>query len=272
MKKRIVKQILEVSGKISVLIDESNSLGKRAVYRGLSKRCSSPQFLLDLAIMSDILAELSMLSESLQNKETTLIHADKLMRRNNRFFEAMKEKPGTNSLEAKIAIKEGTFSSVPLIYNHKIPTINHQQLITSVINNLRRRMFTTISNHEPCGSSVPLHQETYKSLLNELKVLEPDQWPIDKPASFGEPETEKLCRRFKLRILSKTIQGYQKRLTPLFNCTKLIPCSSAACERGFSLMNLIITPTRMRLTMPHVSSLMFVKPYGSNLRDWYPEP
>lgn len=262
--------------------DKSRNLTERAMYSGLSKRCSSPQFLLDLAIMYDILAELSMLSESLQNQETTVIYADKLIRRSVRFFEAMKENPGTKTLEAKICIREGTFNGVPLIENHTIPTINHQQLITSVINNLKRRMFTTVSSHEPHRSSAPSHHhEAYESLLDELKVLEPDTWPTEKPAGFGEPEIEKLCRRFKLNI-PKIKNSYRdfvenhttipKHLTPLLNCTKLIPCSSADCERGFSLMNLIITPTRTRLTVPHVSSLMFVKLHGPNLSDWDPEP
>lgn len=262
-------------------VDKKRSSTERAMYSGLSKKLSSTEFLLDLAIMYDILAELSMLSEALQSQETTVIYADKLIRRSIQFFEVMREKPGTKTLEAKIAIKDGQFGVVPLKENRKNPTINHQKLVSSVINNLRVRMFTTISSHESRVSTTSLHQTTYSSLLDELKVLEPDQWPSDKPMGFGEAEMENLCKRFKLgvgaiknsyRDFLENPKKIPKPLTALFNCTKLIPCSTADCERGFSLMNLIITPTRTRLTVEHVSSLMFVNLHGPNLRDWDPEP
>lgn len=68
--------------------------------------------------MYDVLVEFSMLSESLQNQETTVYHADKLIRRSIRFFEEMKEKPGTKTLEAKV-VREGRFSVVPLSETYK---------------------------------------------------------------------------------------------------------------------------------------------------------
>ena len=36
-------------------------------------------------------------------------------------------------------------------------------------------------------------------------------------------------------------------LEPLLYCIKVIPCSSAECERGFSAMNNILTNSRWRL-------------------------
>uniref|UniRef100_A0A6P7G5T1 Uncharacterized protein LOC114334435 n=1 Tax=Diabrotica virgifera virgifera TaxID=50390 RepID=A0A6P7G5T1_DIAVI len=101
----------------------------------------------ELSMLSETLqnretTELSMLSETLQNRETTDVYADKLIR-SIEFFETLKEKPGTKSLEAYIAEKDGNFNNVPITNNPKIATINYKQLITSVINNLTRRMFTT---------------------------------------------------------------------------------------------------------------------------------
>ena len=34
-------------------------------------------------------------------------------------------------------------------------------------------------------------------------------------------------------------------LEPLLNCIKVIPCSSAECERGFRAMNNILTNSRL---------------------------
>lgn len=84
----------------------------------------------------------------------------------------MKEKPGTKTLEAKVAIREGKFSVVPLSEIQKTPTVNHQQLITNVINNMHKRLFTTISRHESCVPSTSSYQTAYESLSKELKVLE----------------------------------------------------------------------------------------------------
>lgn len=142
-------------------VDNSRNETERVMYSGLSKRCSSPQFLLDSAIMYYILAELPMLSESLQ--ETVVISADKLIR-SFQIFEAMKGKPDTKTLEVKIAIKKGTFSSAPLIQNHKIPVI-----ITSVINNLKKkeclRQFLATN---PVGQAHHCHY--VKKLMNHFQM------------------------------------------------------------------------------------------------------
>jgi len=59
-------------------------------------------------------------------------------------------------------------------------------------------------------------------------------------------------------------------LKPLVNCTRIIPCSTAECERGFSHTNIIVSDTRSKLLVSHVSSLMFIKLHGPPLRSWIP--
>ncbi|KAK9679703.1 hypothetical protein QE152_g39793 [Popillia japonica] len=105
---------------------KNRTTSERAMFRGLIKRLTSTQFLSDLAIMYDILAELSMVSECLQNRQTTVVYADKLIRRSIAFFECVKEKPGTKSLGAKRAAIEGNFCGVPLTSSSKITAINPQ--------------------------------------------------------------------------------------------------------------------------------------------------
>lgn len=63
--------------------------------------------------MYDILAELTMVSECLQNREATVVYADKLIRRSIAIFECLKEKPGTKTLEAKRAAITANFCDVP---------------------------------------------------------------------------------------------------------------------------------------------------------------
>ncbi|KAJ8885301.1 hypothetical protein PR048_011498 [Dryococelus australis] len=111
------------------------------------------------------------------------------------------------------------------------------------------------------------------TLLKELKVIERDQWPSEKPPGFGEIEIERLFRRFKLTASNiKNGSRVSKELNLLFNCIKLIICCSTKCERGFSQINFIILPTLYRITIPHVSILMFVKLHGPTLREWNAEP
>ncbi|KAJ8888924.1 hypothetical protein PR048_008418 [Dryococelus australis] len=106
-------------------------------------------------------------------------------------------------------------------------------------------------------------------LLNQIKVLDCDQYPADLPVGFQLNAAKIKNAYWDYLDNSHCIP---KELNELMNCTKLIACSSAECERGFSLMNIIVSPTRNRLLIPRVSSLMFIKLHGPSLKDWNPEP
>ena len=56
-------------------------------------------------------------------------------------------------------------------------------------------------------------------------------------------------------------------LSKLKSVVNTIPVSTAACERGFSKMNIrpICSPLRTRLTVKHTSSLMFVSLSGPSI-------
>ena len=104
--------------------------------------------------------------------------------------------------------------------------------------------------------------------------------PTELAPRFGEDEVKELCRRFNLqsRLILNAFRDYvddfgrkmPDDLQPLVNCTKVIPCSTAECERGFSHMNIIITDTRSKLLLSHVSSLMFIKLHVPPLSCWKP--
>ena len=49
---------------------------------------------------------------------------------------------------------------------------------------------------------------------------------------------------------------------------QIIPVRSAEAERGFSEMNIICAPLRSKITIPHLSSLMFVSINGTPMYLW----
>ncbi|XP_058841147.1 E3 SUMO-protein ligase KIAA1586-like [Acipenser ruthenus] len=260
-------------------VSSKRTSAERATYSGLLKRLCSPEFLIDLGVMYDALYELSLLSEILQKRTTTLVYADKMARRTVRIFESMNENVGTKTLEAQIAAMEGTFKSTVLTSNPKHVKINHKQFLTKLANHMKERLFTTTASNEKASSEV--NCQKYESLLSELLVLDPHHWPAELPQGYGENEVERLCRRFQLneRIIKNAFRDFKENngripddLAPLINCTRVIPCSTAECERGFSQMNLIITDQRSKILIKHASALMFIKLHGPPLRQWNPSP
>ena len=59
-------------------------------------------------------------------------------------------------------------------------------------------------------------------------------------------------------------------LKPLFRCLHTLPASNADCERGFSEMNLIMTPTRASLDIKTTAALMFMNINGPPLDIFFP--
>ena len=106
---------------------------------GLLKRLSSKQFVLDLALMYDALHELALLSESLQKGTTSLTYADRLINRSIRVIDGIGEHSGTKVLAALTALSEGRLSTVLLGDNPKTVSIDRQQFLRSLSNNLRHR-------------------------------------------------------------------------------------------------------------------------------------
>lgn len=94
-----------------------------------------------------------------------------------------------------MAINE-EFFPIAITDDFNLSSINHQQLLSSGVSNLKRRIFITISSHEPTVNRNKItspHQDTndqrqhdYEFLLNDLKVLDHDQWSSTKSFGYGE--------------------------------------------------------------------------------------
>jgi len=67
-------------------------------FHGLLKRMAAKQFLQDSAFVYDVLEELATTLETLQKRDTTLVYADKLIRRSISYIESMKERKNVQKL------------------------------------------------------------------------------------------------------------------------------------------------------------------------------
>ena len=85
--------------------NDPNKCNARSTFAGMLRRMQSPEFLIDLGIMYDALFELTKLSLLLQDRGTSIVYADKLIHRTIQLLETLKEKGGTNTLEARDTAK-----------------------------------------------------------------------------------------------------------------------------------------------------------------------
>ena len=98
--------------------------------------------------------------------------------------------------------------------------------------------------------------EADAQILNDCLIFDTDTWPTLPENRFGEKEVRRLCQRFNLDP-REAVEGMRDFVTDklaqipdglkLHACLKTLPRSTAECERGFSLMNIISTDLRSAL-------------------------
>ncbi|KAF3857412.1 hypothetical protein F7725_009271, partial [Dissostichus mawsoni] len=181
------------------------------------------------------------------------ILADHLLKRTIRVLASFKDTQGEKLEEALTAQALGHLGSVPLESNAKLTPINAKQFLQSLINNLEKRLSFD------------------GEMLHDLSVLDTGNWPSTPGIRHGEAQVKRLCRRFNLgeeqavngmRDFLEHPDSEPESLKPLIQCMKTIPCSTAECERGFSLMNNICTDKRSTLLLSNVSNLMMISING----------
>lgn len=249
--------------------DQSNDKNTIAVFIGLKKRLESPEFILDLGIMYDVLQELSMLSNELQSRTITLPKAEQSIKRTIRIIESFKQEPGEYTQIALNAKSKLLFNEIELVPNKKIVAINQNQFIQSIVDRMTTRL---------CSRS---EDENYQ-LLSDISALDLNNIKAGSSGSirYGELELRRICRRFDVDEI-QAVQGLRAfiennellpdNFKPILNTIASLPCSTAECERGFSLMNNIITNLRASLLISNVSSLMFIKSNGPPIEVFNPE-
>ncbi|VVC29623.1 Hypothetical protein CINCED_3A010564 [Cinara cedri] len=141
-------------------------------YLGLLKKLASPEFVNDLAIMCDVLQELSNLSIELQSRTITLMQFEQSIKRCIRVIISFKTNNGDYMHQAVVAIKDMKFKNIDLTSNKKMISINKNQFLTSIENNLKSRLLDNDGEN--------------KIILKHILVLEKSTWPEDPDIRYGE--------------------------------------------------------------------------------------
>lgn len=240
---------------------------------GLKLRMENLNFIEDLALMTDLLEELSLLSLALQSQDVTVVKADRLIKRCIRALSILKDSKGKYESLVPTTIKSDTHKHIPFSRNNKIVKLPRNQLIQSVIDNMTNRL----------GSE---ENETYKNMLSLFTLLDSTTWPSEvtlSPWYDGEKKLYKLSNLIKFDIPvndfrdliddrdmpNKTQPGSILQAKKIM---KVIAVSSAEAERAFSLMNIIATDQRNALLVSNISHLMTIKLIGKPISDWDPTP
>ena len=155
----------------------------------------------------------------------------------------------------------GQFGSVSLESNAKLIPINTKEFLQSLIKNMEKRL-------------------SFKDeVLHDLSILDSSIWPSAPGLWHGEAHLKRLCRRFHLceeqavngmRDFIEHPESEPECLKPLIRCMQTMPCSTAECERGFSLMNIVYTDQRARMLLYNVSNLMMTSINGAPVRLFEP--
>ena len=123
--------------------------------------------------------------------------------------------------------------------------------------------------------------QTEQSYLDSLRTILPEQWPELLSPEYGESELNIVSRKFLVTYGSSLKDAYRDfkdskgsvikpPMQALLSAIGTLPVSTAACERGFSRMNVVCSTLRSTMTVDHMSSLMFISIFGSPVLEWKP--
>jgi len=242
---------------------------ERAQFNGLAKKLASVQFLLNLALMLDALEELKDLSEALQADDITVYRAVRMIGRQIEVFEYRKSQGGTAYSAAENAIAESSFHGVGLVHTSRgggTVAINRAQFYQALADSMQSRLLP----------------EAEQPIVQAIQTVLPGTWAASLPPEYGEPQLKELCSKFGVPYSSALKQQYREYkqskgcdmggavMKRFVFAVDTLPVSTAACERGFSRMNVICSALRTRLSIAHLSSLMFVGMEGPPMSSFNP--
>uniref|UniRef100_A0A8D2KSJ0 HAT C-terminal dimerisation domain-containing protein n=1 Tax=Varanus komodoensis TaxID=61221 RepID=A0A8D2KSJ0_VARKO len=217
-------------------------------------------------LMCVALQELSELSLDLQDHNMDLYKANKKIKILVQVFEERRQNFGPYYKCAVAAVRDLRFRGVLLHEkdSRKDPPIDPSTFYTKLKESIEKRLLDSKGDE----------------LAYWSRILDQKHWPedVNTQLTFGEVEIRNLSIRLQLNeremirgfheyILEKT---YPEKLLHLIRTLNTIPISSSECERGFSQMNLIASPTRASLKTKTISALLFIKLVRPPLRCFDP--
>lgn len=96
---------------------------------------------------------------------------------------SFKELKGEYMTKATVAVNDMSFKNIKLEKNSKLVNINHNQFLTSLVDNLKSRL---------------LDKEQDISVIQDMQIMDTTEWPEDYNIRYGEDKINRLCKRFQL--------------------------------------------------------------------------
>jgi len=124
-------------------------------------------FLKDLALIANVLDELSLLSLSLQERNMTVVKADRLIRRTIRVFDSMKLNKGVYEKEADDIINKNKYVKIDFKEIKNKKAIPMDKLLDSLIKFMKMRL---LFNDKVAN---------YNELISFLNILNPETFLIN---------------------------------------------------------------------------------------------
>ena len=170
--------------------DETRQSTEKVRFRGILSKFCSINFVKNLALIANVLNELTNLSKTLQSRNTTLPKAHTLLNAYTKRIESLIASPWEHSIMAEQAETAMSFQQVEL-REGRSPVINQAQFIRAVADNMIERLFTSASSRAQ-PSVHATRRESYKTLVGQIDVLDPQKIDHENPR-FGEDEVKSLC-------------------------------------------------------------------------------
>jgi hypothetical protein len=247
--------------------DSSQPSKDRAKAAGMVNKIKSWAFLAEVALLRDVLEVLRNLSLYMESRSASVLEMMSSLDTTFRMLTSFKRVDGLSLSDFNKQVNSAdSFCGIQITRTASDTTTFdgiRRQFLQAVIDNLHARF--------------PDQQ-----LLEAGAVLSPSSWPEDEDllAVYGDAEVIKLARLCRLdataavdqfRLFKNDKRRVGEVLASLLQRVELLPLSSAECERGFSLMNLNDSPVRNQLSIPTLSSLIFIKVNGPRPEDFKPD-
>ncbi|XP_058032473.1 E3 SUMO-protein ligase KIAA1586-like isoform X1 [Ahaetulla prasina] len=251
-------------------------------YLSMAAHLENIYFITDLALMIDILNEISHLSDALQAKNIDIIKAEKLMIRSIKAFQTLGKEKGLYEKKVDELITSETFKNIKFVENQRFVGLPRERLLENITVNLGKKLIDCEHLKASCS------QFPDSNILQFLKFLEPDYWNIeevDVPWQAAEEQLHVFNDIFNDQIdindyrdfVENVLKNSRNYDTPdsvqrAKNIIRTIAVSSAEVERVFSKMNIICSRKRTRLTVSNISNTMTISLIGLPPKEWDPTP
>lgn len=206
----------------------------------------SPSFVKNLEILQGALKELTSLSCQLQKQNLNMVDAHKILINSINIF--------------KITSNISAIEKNPNI-------IDKKQFYAELAKAIKQRSIATAYKANMTKEEKRQRLEQYMMSLKKLIIVDKDAWPSDYNEAYGDEIIPQVCKEWSLdeikvtsefrdfKLFGKIGDEFQK----LVDIANTFCISSADAERGFSLMNLIMTDIRNKLKIETTSNLMIIR-------------